>query len=667
MPAPVRALGPAILAAALALPTVGAAQPARRVIVVSYDAFNESRVPGLLGQAVPTFRAMSREAACTDGARPMFPSLTAASHAALWTGAWGNVNGIAGNRLMLPMADSVTTMTTGDGFRFEHLNAEPAWLALSRQGRRVIGLHVTQAPGVPGYPWRGDREAMRAEAARELAKPGTWVLNGYNEKVVEARVLTEADLPARPAAGWAALRRLPRDARPLHELAWTIDRDSVFALVVATGPTANRLYVAARSRDLSQAVEVRAIEAAPARAAEPLARHFSAPLRLTTDAGRVFARWRLFALSADGTRFTLFQPELNVVSANRPEVADAHDAAVEGFYGNGAGYLWMRGRLGPTYRTGGDGTAERRYLETVELSVLGSLKGAEWAWKHGRPEALFTYLSVGDGVDHDVWGDALPAPPVAADTTRVRRAREVRAAVWALADRHLAQLRFLARTQPGTAILVSGDHGMRAVWKRLRVNVALANAGLVVFDTTLTRRGTRIDTIVRVNTARSQVVSPAGYWINANTTVRGGPVPVDSAEAVLARAAEVLRALRDVDDAPVVTGIRRPTSDDTLGLGGPAGGDLYWDLREGWGASADTRGVALGVDRDPSGAHGFTSIDRDMQTAFCAWGTGIPAGRHGPGRIIDVVPTAAEWLKAAPPRDARGTSQLRTFLGATEP
>lgn len=650
----------------LAAPATLLAQPARRAIVVSYDSFNEARVAGLLGDAVPTFRAMTREAACTDGARPMFPSLTAASHAAIWTGAWGNVNGIAGNRLMLPASDSGSVLATGDGFRFENLNAEPAWITFARQGRRVVGLHVTQAPNVPGYPWRADREAMRAAAADALARPGTWVLNGYNDKIAEARVLTEAVLPPRPAGSWAALRRLPETSRPLHELAWTIGRDSAFALVVATGPTADRLYVSLGTRDLARAVEVRALEAAPAGAAEPLARHFSAPLAVHVGAGRGFVRWRLFALAADGARFTLFQPEVNVVSANRPDVADAHDLAVEGFHGNGAGFLWMRGRLGPTYRAGGDGTAERRYLETVELSVQSSLRGTEWAWKHGRPDALFTYLSVGDAVDHDVWGDAWPAPDVAHDTVRVRRAREVRAAVWALADRHLAHLHRLVRTQPGTAIFVTGDHGMRATWKRLRVNVVLADAGLLVLDTVINRNGARTDTLVRINPKYSQVVSPTGYWLTANTTGRGGLVPADRAEALLEAAADALRQVRDIDGAPVVTGVRRPVSEDSLGLGGPAGGDLYWDVRDGWGVSADVRGPAFGADRDPSGAHGFTSTDFDMQTVFCAWGPGIPAGRHADGRIIDVMPTVAEWLRAAPPADARGTSQLRRFLGVAE-
>lgn len=643
------------------------AQPARRAIVVSYDSFNESRVTGLLGETVPTFRAMARGAACTDGARPMFPSLTAASHAAIWTATWGQANGIAGNRIMLPAGDTVTALTTGDGFRFEHLNAEPAWVAFSRQGKRVVGLHVTQAPGVPGYPWRADRYARRAAAAAELAKPATWVFNGYNDKLDDARVFTERELPLRPAGAWANVPRPPAGAPAPRELAWAIGRDSAFALVTGTAGAYDRLLVAVGARDAAKAVEVRARDAAPAGPRDSLARFFSAPLELRGTEGRAFARWRLFAMAPDASAFLLFQPELNVVSANRSALADAHDDAVQGFVGNGAGFAWQRGRFGPTYRDGGDGTAERRYLETVELSVRQSMRAAAWAWRQGKPDALFTYLSVGDGVDHDTWGDAAPAPPVAGDTARVRAARAMRSAVWQYADRHLALLRRLAAQRPGTTVFVTGDHGMRPIHRVLRVHVALAAAGLVAFDTVVARRGARADTTVRVNAARSQVVSPAGYWLTANTTRRGGPVPVDSAEAVLARAAEALLAVRDAEGQPVVTAIRRPVADDSLGLGGPAGGDRYWDLRTGWRATGDTRGPVTGADRDVNGAHGFTSTDEDMQTAFCAWGPGIPAGRHARGRIIDVVPTAAEWLRVAPPSDATGTSWLPRFVGRRAP
>ncbi|MDX2184310.1 MAG: alkaline phosphatase family protein, partial [Gemmatimonadaceae bacterium] len=386
--------------------------------------------------------------------------------------------------------------------------------------------------------------------------------------------------------------------------------------------------------------------------AQPLAAHFSAPVRVTAPEGRGYVRWRLFAVSSDGRRFTLFQPEIAVVSANRADVADAHDAAVRGFVGNGAGYAWSRGRFGRTYRDGGDGVAEARYLESVELAVRSSIAGAEWAFTTRRPDALFTYLSVGDGVDHDTWAEALPVPPVARDTARVNAARALRAAVWGLADRHLAALRRLAAARGNTAVIVSGDHGMRATWKVLRINAALAAAGLVVLDST-----------GRVDPRRSLAASPAGYWINVNTTSRGGPVPADSVAEVVDRAAAALLALHDANGAPVLRGVHRPTPNDSLGIGGPAGGDLYWDLAEGWRAVADARGRVLDDDRFVGGHHGFTSTDADMRTALCLWAPGVAPRRIATGRVIDVVPTALEWLGAAPPKDATGTSRLSALLG----
>jgi hypothetical protein len=643
----------ALLAAAPTATT--AQQPSRSVIVVSYDSFNESRVTELLGPTVlPTFTALRAKAACTDGARPMFPSLTAASHAAIWTGAYGNINGIAGNRLMLAHPDSLSVTTTGDGFRFEHLNAEPAWITLGRAGRRVVALHTTQTPSTPGFPWRADRDARRADAEQVLARPNVAALNGYNERIEDARVFNEADLVPRDPTGWTGLESLPKGAPVPKELAWPLgSADSVFALLTGRNGTYDRMLITVGRRAVRGATTVIAREAAPATTnTQPLAAHFSAPVEVTAPEGRGYVRWRLFAVSADGRRFTLFQPEVATVSANRADVGDTHDAAVRGFVGNGAGYAWSRGRFGRTYRDGGDGVAEARYLETVELAVRSSIAGAEWAFKTRRPDALFTYLSVGDGVDHDTWAEALPVPPVARDTTRVNAARALRAAVWRLADRHLATLRALANARGNTAVVVSGDHGMRATWKVVRINAALAAAGLLV-----------VDSAGRIDTRRSLAVSPAGYWINVNTTARGGPVPPDSVSAVIDRTAAALLALRDVSGASVVRGMHRPAADDSLGIGGPAGGELYWDLAEGWRATGEPRGKVLDDDRVFGGHHGFTSTDVDMRTALCLWAPGVSPRRIATGRVIDVMPTALDWLGAAPPKDATGKSLLSALLG----
>jgi predicted AlkP superfamily pyrophosphatase or phosphodiesterase len=67
----------------------------RRAILVSFDALNETRVRSTLpAESIPTFLSFFDQASCADGARPMWPSVTAASHAAIWTGVYGDVNGV---------------------------------------------------------------------------------------------------------------------------------------------------------------------------------------------------------------------------------------------------------------------------------------------------------------------------------------------------------------------------------------------------------------------------------------------------------------------------------------------------------------------------------------------------------------------------------------------
>src|SRR3712207_1978441 len=72
----------------------------RRAIVVSFDALNESRLRSSVDRAAaPTFYSLFERGACAAYARPAMPSVTAASHASLWTGAYGDVNGVAANKI----------------------------------------------------------------------------------------------------------------------------------------------------------------------------------------------------------------------------------------------------------------------------------------------------------------------------------------------------------------------------------------------------------------------------------------------------------------------------------------------------------------------------------------------------------------------------------------
>ncbi|HEX4931943.1 MAG TPA: alkaline phosphatase family protein, partial [Gemmatimonadaceae bacterium] len=132
-------------------PSPGGAVP--RAILASFDAFNERRVTGTIDPTrLPAIRALFREGACAASAQPHFPSVTAAGHASIWTGRYGAGHGISANAHLRLPASQHTILETANGFTVDGLRAEPIWITAASEGLTVFGHHVTQAPGVPGYP-----------------------------------------------------------------------------------------------------------------------------------------------------------------------------------------------------------------------------------------------------------------------------------------------------------------------------------------------------------------------------------------------------------------------------------------------------------------------------------------------------------------------------------
>ena len=89
-----------------------------RAIVVSFDGLSEAPARMFMDSLnTPTLWSMFHRDVCADGARPAFVSVTPSGHAAIWTGAYGNVNGIEaiGNGA-LPL-DRTTILETTDGYR----------------------------------------------------------------------------------------------------------------------------------------------------------------------------------------------------------------------------------------------------------------------------------------------------------------------------------------------------------------------------------------------------------------------------------------------------------------------------------------------------------------------------------------------------------------------
>jgi predicted AlkP superfamily phosphohydrolase/phosphomutase len=657
----------AIGAAAVAGRPAAAQQTGRRAILVSLDGLSEQRLAEFTdSSSAPALWRAVRGGACADGVRNAFPTVTPAAHAAIWTGAYGNVNGIAAHRNGVLPLDSTTILQTTDGFSAASLRAEPLWISAARQGVSVFAHMATQGPQPPGYPLTGtetpaQRQALanaRASAAATLARPNLSAVNGYNRLIAAARIVTADSSTTHAAAGWSHLATLKLDAHAAapREVSWSFgtDGDSLHALFYAA--RADHGYaraVLSSTRDAAAGVTVRVapVDSSIPRG-RPLARYFSAPLRIAVRGGETFVYARLFDMAPDLSHFMLYVSEARVVEGNRPSLTARYDSAVGGMLGNGSDYLMLHGGFGPMVWQGGDGTAEWRYLETVELVTRQFERGSAWAWHTAHPTLQLDYLPYPDEALHTWLGYADPSTPGIAPDVRARAAHMLQRA-YMLVDHRLATLRALAEEDRAhrTLLLVTADHGLRPTWQIFRPNVALRNAGLLTADSA-----------GRIDLAHTDAAAPNEFWITVNrTSRRGGIVPPDSVNAILAHAEQALRDARDSSGAPIVTAVYRAVPNDSLGIGGPAGGDVYFGVRPGVFMSYDVRGPVIGAGKI-QGEHGFPSVEHDMQPLFCAVDAGVVAHRFAAMRSVDIAPTVSDWLGVKPPANTVGTSRLADIL-----
>lgn len=637
----------------------GAAAPAsHRVLVLSLDSFSEARLMGAMGSAAtPALRALFIEGACASGVRPAFPSMTVAGHASLWTGAYGNVNGVVTTTQPQLPRDGHALSDLGNAFRAAVLRAEPIWVTLGKAGVPVVALHATHTPGAPGYPdltaGAPDPElaALRARGARAVARRELSLVTGYNQTLSPSLAITPRNHRVVPAPPWHNVERLGAVGTPLLEVSWAVGHagDSLHALLF--GPSSR--YAAAivsPDRDVVNGVTVRG---APTDSSWPthrtLARHFSPPLRFLVGGAPGAARFRLFDLAPDASDFLLFMPEVDGLEANHPELARAYLDANAGWTGRTPQALYDAGALGRTAPEGGDGTAERRYAEAGELYTAGAIAASEWAWRTRNPRLQLEYFLLLDDSDHRMFPYVVPAVP-GYDSAVAAVVQEARRRIWSLTDLRVSRLLGMARAS-GAAVFVTGDHGMRAVWRTFRPNVALRDAGLLAADA----KGA-------VDLARTRALSPYGGWIAINRRAwKGGIVPPSEEEALLERIETALRAVRGADGRPVVTRTWRATPNDSLGIGGPVGGDVYYEVATGYHWSTTLAGPAAGPS-EPRGEHGFPSVDADMKTVLCAVGPAFPAHRLREARTIDLAPTLLDYFGVRPAPTVQGRSLLHELM-----
>ncbi len=524
--------------------TAGAAD---NVLLVSVDGLGyRNLTSSAAGRELTTLHALT-----IQPMRTAYPSKTSAGHAALFTGTWSGTNGIVSNTVPLtPRADH-TVKETVSGFRSTALTADPIWVTAARQGIRTVAYQVTQA-----YPF------SERSAGLSLPHPPV-VLNGYQtEQFVPYRVVRQRDL----------------------------EQSGRATFLWKDGPLEFRIRRTARGLRLSaQGHTVTVVAQAPESASprgRPLARYFSRPLPLVIKGKRTAVFFRL--IEFDDAGFTLLH-------------TSAHELAVSGlgrpipgvFVGNSAISVYEKGALGKLLVNGGDGSAERLMLETIELSVRETTAQMVWLQRTVKPRLFVGYYSVIDDTEH-AWYGLSSAGNTVIDGFRAH--------AYAALDEGLKQL---SAPYARSAQFFSADHGMAAAAREIHMGALLAELG---YD-------------------KTQVVPNASCLYLNTTDWKNGTI-------TLGQRAQVLDALRARLAAhPVVTRVYGEADLRVrFGLDGPTSPDLCFDVAPLHYPSETADPPVVREFAYPRGEHGFDPTREDMWS-YLASSLARPAQM---GTLVDI-------------------------------
>ncbi len=578
---------------------------------------------GLRRGLMPHLARLRERGAMARGTVAPMPVKTAAAHAALFTGAWSDVNGIAGNSVPHPGG---SILEADPGFPSQHLRAEPIWVTAARQGLPATVVTATQV--YPFTPFLAEKR-FGGDYARNLTLMDGFQGQQGGEGVLQAQALEGAALPAElpPHAGEVKAVALSLAGVQLSGLLYDDPADPAegFDTLALTGP-----------RNTTR------LKPRPA-GADPSA---FGQLLLPLPDGDVGVFVRLFELSADGRRLLLYHTAPALLRAHPAALQPALLQATGGFVpGSAAHTAYARGWLGPRLWEGGDGTAEQRFLETVALSARQLGRLTELGVRRTDWSLLVTYLPFPDEFSHHWLGFLTPGLP-GHDPALAARLQPYWDRGLALIDQQIGLVEELAG--PDVIVALAGDHGQAPVHRVVRPNAALRAAGLLA-----------VGADGKVDLARTKALYflPGAGFVLLNKASRPGGVVAPADEAAVAAAVRrALTAVRDprTGERLVLDVLDARGGPGPFGLGGPNGGDLYLSVAPGTDVEPSLDGPTA-AEVTPHGAHILDPARPEMQALFALAGPGVKAGADlGVIRHVDVAPTLCELLGLEPPAQAVG-------------
>ena len=601
-----------------------------RAILASLDGAGAQLIDDAVARGVmPEMKRLREEGASARGSLTSLPAKTPAGHAALFTGAWSDRNGIGGTEMPLPQASVVTSVS---GFVSSSLRAEPLWVTAARQGLDASVASATQA-----FPFGPYLEEKRFGGN---FGNGLTLFDGFHSLKVPAALYGARDLPLRSPEGWQGA--WPPHIGELREFDLTVSGARIDGLLFddPADPTQGFDTMALTvNRQTSDAAILKA---------RPLGANTDAFGRVPvqTAGGAVGVFFRLFVLSPDASEILLFRSEAGVLRASRPLAESAAFGDTGGFTPNGADDIYKSGAFGAPVWRGGDGTAERRYLETARLVTRQFERLFDFAADRTRWDLLIAYIPYPDEALHAWLGYLDPSLP-GYDAALAARLGPFMDQMLRLVDGFVGHLRTRAAAS-GAVLAVTSDHGMASAHRLVRFNVALQKARLLAVAPD--------GSIDLPRTRALYFPGNSGYFLINRVSRPQGIVEADAEGEVLARLKAALLDIKDLDGVrSVVTRVIDPRDGAREpGIGGPQGGDLYVDVLPGYAPSAALQGKVVEA-VPPRGDHLLGPERPEMLSSFVIAGPGIAKGADlGPIRQVDVAPTLSALLGIGPPAQATG-------------
>lgn len=610
-----------ILAALLAAASASSAQPAqRKAIVVAWDGIVPSFAKEMMARGLlPNLQQLLDGGSYADDVLAATPSKTAVGFASLWTGASPRVTGISGNRLPRAPAQQFTILETNLGFSGAALRAEPLWDSASRAGLRVVTLHA---------PLSGDKTL------------GGLHIQGYNRTATFNGVIDGRKAKIRLAANW---QNLPASHLAPLEASFSLSGGSFYGLLIddPDDPTAGydtMLVTASRDGQDSKA------RLKPGRAGTGGLELWSAEVETKVAESAAFTYLRLFHLQNDGGDFLLYFTAPVRDNFAPASVLQELKAAAGMFVGNGGSFAYQQGALGTTLAQGGDGTAEARYLETVEFVTRHFNLSAGWVLATQAWDLLLAYSPFPDEAEH-IWRGHLDSTLPGHRPELAAKLKPYLESVYQQADKFLGL--FLAQRRSDTVVALISDHGMEGVGRWVAINRALQASGLQFLDA----QG-------RVDLSRTKAFYPSisnGYLLINTTARKSGIVAPAERGSVVRELQRALFGLRD-GDRPVVAALADAQIVGAgLGIGGETGGDIYIELARGYDFDSVIAPGPVVMQREPIGNHGYSPLRPAMRTMMVFNGPGVsPGGKLSNVSLTDFAPTLARLLAIPAPAQSSG-------------